>query len=65
MDQLDSIKAKQVKVMNEKEETQMRQQGKLAFARLKVELSIEEVDFNAQIKDCTHKINKLKRRQDA
>lgn len=38
------------------EEANMRQNGRLAFARLKVQLEIEEVDYFAQIKDCENKI---------
>jgi len=45
--QIESIKKKQVQIINEKDETSMRQTGKLAFARLKVELSVEDVDYNA------------------
>lgn len=34
----------------------MRQTGRLAFARLKVQLNIADIDYAAQIKDCENKI---------
>jgi hypothetical protein len=63
--QINSIKAKQSQIISEKETTSLRQTGKLAFARLKVELQVEEVDYNSQIKDCSTKIAKLQGRREA